>query len=65
VRERTLGEALTDEAGNWSLPAAAAGVAVGTGRVWLRALYAGGTGRPTGAPAAVSDPLALRAALTR
>jgi hypothetical protein len=64
VREGTLAEAVTDEAGNWSLPAArVAGLA--PAKAWLRALYAGATGRPAGVPAAVSEPLALRSLLTR
>jgi hypothetical protein len=60
VSERTLAEAHTDPAGNWSLalgPARRAGA-----QVWLRALYPGG-GQVAGAGAAVSEPLRVPASL--
>ncbi|TMM20510.1 MAG: hypothetical protein E6F96_00090 [Actinobacteria bacterium] len=61
VNERTLAEARTDAAGGWSLPL---GPASSAGReVWLRALYAGAVGQPSGAGAAVSDPLRVPASL--
>jgi len=58
VQERTIGEALTDGQGRFSLPASFA--AAKSGGMWLRALYAG-AGTPAGVGAAVSDPLHVAA----
>jgi hypothetical protein len=56
VQERTIGEAVTDAQGKWSLPASYA--AAQKGGMWLRALYAGPPARvPGGVGAAVSEPL--------
>ncbi len=60
VQERTIGEAVTDAQGRWSLPASF--MAAQSAGMWLRALYAGAPGRgPAGVGAAVSDPLHVAA----
>jgi hypothetical protein len=64
VQERTLAQAVTDAAGNWSLPVALSPAST-PHKLALRALYLGaaaGAGGPAGAGAAVSAPLALAAA---
>lgn len=60
VTERTIGEALTDARGNWSLPAGF--VAARHGGISLRALYLGAPGGGlSGGGASVSEPLHLPA----
>jgi len=58
VSERTLAEAHTDPAGNWSLPVGPARLA--GAKVWLRALYPG-SAQGAGAGAAVSEPVRVPA----
>jgi hypothetical protein len=60
VRERTLGEAVTDAEGRWSLPVTLAQAAAGTS---LRALWAG-SGGPPGSGATISEPLDVSAAVS-
>jgi len=64
VQERTLAQAVTDAAGNWSLPVALTPPS-GRQQVALRALYMGaaaGAGGQAGTGATVSEPLAIDAA---
>ncbi|HTZ86650.1 MAG TPA: N-acetylmuramoyl-L-alanine amidase [Solirubrobacteraceae bacterium] len=64
VQEQTLAEVTTDPAGHWSLPVVIGPPSLGAGTIALRALYLGataGAGGPTGAGAAVSEPLSLSA----
>jgi hypothetical protein len=62
VRERTVAEVSTDAAGTWTRGGAVAAPARGRA-VWLRALYRGSAAAGTAARGAVSEPLAVPAAV--